>query len=85
LYVFIEPFNFSFFSITGQGTDLDYCDTEWFVLEMNRDYPVVFEIASKCYKMVNTENRLSMFIAAKVGEALYSQQKQDWGLLWLRS
>ena len=23
--VFIEPFNFSFFSITGQGIDLDYC------------------------------------------------------------
>ena len=27
--VFIEPFNFSFFSITGQGIDLDYCDIEW--------------------------------------------------------
>ena len=25
----LEPFNFSFFSITGQGIDLDYCDTEW--------------------------------------------------------
>ena len=29
--------------------DLDYCDTEWFALEMNRDYSVVFEIASKYY------------------------------------
>ena len=27
--------------------DLDYCDTEWFALEMNRDHFVVFEIASK--------------------------------------
>ena len=27
--------------------------------------------------MVNTEIRLIMFFAAKVGEALYSQQKQD--------
>ena len=27
------------------GIDLDYCDTEWFALEMNRDCPVVFEIA----------------------------------------
>ena len=45
--VFIEPFNFSFFSITGWGIDLDYCDTEWFALETKRDHPVVFEIASK--------------------------------------
>ena len=39
-------FNFSFFSITGQGIDLDYHDIEWFALEMNRDHSVVFEIAS---------------------------------------
>ena len=38
---------FSFFSITGQGIDLDYCDIEWFALEMNRDYSVIFETASK--------------------------------------
>ena len=36
-----------FFSITGQGIDLDYCDIEWFALEMNRDHSVVFETASK--------------------------------------
>ena len=30
----------------GLGIDLDYCDTEWFALEMNRDHSVVFEIAS---------------------------------------
>ena len=46
LYVFIELFNFSFFSITGWGIDLDYCDIEWFTLEMNRDHSVIFEIAS---------------------------------------
>ena len=45
LQVFIEPFNFSFFS--GWGINLDYCDTEWFAWEMNRDYSVVFETASK--------------------------------------
>ena len=44
---FIEMFNFSFFSITGQSIDLDYCDIEWFALEMNRDHSFVFEIASK--------------------------------------
>ena len=31
--------------------------------------------------MVNTELRLIIFFAAKDGEALYSQQKQDWELV----
>ena len=31
--------------------------------------------------MVNTEKRLMIFFAAKDGEALYSQQKQDWELI----
>ena len=43
----VEPFNFIFSSIAGWGIDLDYHDTEWFALEMNRDYSVIFEIASK--------------------------------------
>ena len=30
--------------------------------------------------MVNTEIRLIIFFTAKDGEALYSQQKQDWDL-----
>ena len=33
-------FNFSFYCITGQGIDLDYCDIEWFV---------IFKIAPKYY------------------------------------
>ena len=37
----------SFFSITGWGIDLDYCDIELFALETNRDHSVIFEIASK--------------------------------------
>ena len=37
----------SFFSVTGWGIDLDYCDIEWFALETNRDHPVIFEITSK--------------------------------------
>ena len=36
-----------FFGISGWGIDLDYCDTDWFALEMNRVHSVVFEIASK--------------------------------------
>ena len=47
--VFIEQFNFSFFSIIGWSIDLDCCDIEWFALETNRDYSVIFEIASKYY------------------------------------
>ena len=41
----MELSNFSFFSIPGQGIDLDYSDIEWFALEMNRDHSVVFEVA----------------------------------------
>ena len=33
--------------MTGQGIDLDYCDVEWFALEVNREHSAVFEIASK--------------------------------------
>ena len=45
--VFIEPFDFSFFSVTGWGIDLDYYDIEWFALETNRDHSVIFETAFK--------------------------------------
>ena len=47
--MFIEPFNFCFFSITVCSTDLDYCDIECFALETNRDHSVIFEIASKYF------------------------------------
>ena len=47
LLVFIELFNFSFFSITDWDTDLDYCDNEWFALEMNSYHSVIFDIAPK--------------------------------------
>ena len=33
----MEPFNFSFFSISGWGIELDYCDIERFALETNKD------------------------------------------------
>ena len=45
--VFIEPFNFSLFSITGWDIDFNYSHIEWFALETNRDLSVIFEIASK--------------------------------------
>ena len=40
-------FDCSFFSITGQGIDLDYCDIEWLALETDRDGSVAFETAPK--------------------------------------
>ena len=46
-YVITEPFNFSFFSVSGWGIDLDYCHIEWFALETNRNHSVIFEIAPK--------------------------------------
>ena len=39
-------FHFSFFRITCWSINLDYCDTEWFALETNRDLSVIFDIAS---------------------------------------
>ena len=39
--------SFSFFVISGWGIDLDYCDDEWFALEMNQDYSVILETALK--------------------------------------
>ena len=33
-------------NITDLGIDLDYCDIEWFALEMKRVHYIVFEIAS---------------------------------------
>ena len=49
MQVFIELFNFSFFSITGMDIDLDYHDIGWFALETNRDHSVIFEIACKYF------------------------------------
>ena len=40
----------------------------------------IFQGYYEHHQMVNTENRLTMFFAAKGGEPLYSQQKQDRGL-----
>ena len=40
--VFPTFFNF-------QGMDLDYCDIEWFALDMNQNHSVIFEVAPKYY------------------------------------
>ena len=38
---------FSFFGVNGWGIVLDYCDIDWFALEMNRDHFAVFETVPK--------------------------------------
>ena len=43
----MELFNRSFFGISGWEIDLDYCDVEWFALEINQDRSVVLEIVRK--------------------------------------
>ena len=32
---------------SGWDIDLDYCDTEWFALEVNRSHSVTFEVTPK--------------------------------------
>ena len=46
--MFIEPLNFSFFSIIGRSIDLDYCDIEWFALETNKDHSVFETVPKHC-------------------------------------
>ena len=64
--IFIELFNFSFFSITGWGIDLDYCDTEWFALKMKKDQSVVFEIAFKYCILDSFVDYMGYSISSKV-------------------
>ena len=42
-----ETIQFQLLQLYWFFIDLDYCDIEWFALEMNRDHSVIFEIASK--------------------------------------
>ena len=48
-----------------QGIDLDYCDIEWFALEMDRDHSVIFEIALKYCILDSFVNDESYFISSK--------------------
>ena len=36
---------FQLIGISGWGINLDYCDIEWFALEMNRDHSVLFRLS----------------------------------------
>ena len=57
LQVIIEPFNL--FSATGWGIDFDYCDTEWFALETNRDHSVLkLQLSTAFWTLVNRKGYL---------------------------
>ena len=44
---YAQPVMLKKLKLNGWSIDLDYCNIEWFALGMNRDYSVIFEIASK--------------------------------------
>ena len=46
--------------------DLDYCDIEWFALEMNRDHPVIFEIPHKYWILGSFVDSEGYSISSKV-------------------
>ena len=62
----VEPFNFSFYSITSWSIDSYYCDIEKLALEMNRDHSVIFEIAPKCCISDSFVNYQGYSISTKV-------------------
>ena len=44
---------------------MDYCDIEWFALEMNRDHSIGFEIASKYWISDSFVDYDGYFISSK--------------------
>ena len=60
-----KPVNFNFFSISGWGIYLDYCDSEWLSFEKNQDHSVIFEIVSKYCISDSLVDYISYFITSK--------------------
>ena len=61
----------------------EYKVLDWQHVKQTISFPwLALEIShlSTSHQMVKTEIRLIIFFAAKDGDALYSQQKQDWEL-----
>ena len=81
--VFIEQFNFS---ITSWGIDLDYCDIEWFALEMNSSYGRMWELDYKenwalknwCFWTVVLENTLESPLVCKDIKPVNPKGNQSW-------
>ena len=75
-------------SVTGWGIDLDYCDIEWFALEINRDHSVVFEIASRYFILDSFVDYNGYSVSSKgfykslsFAQTLYNFPRQVWWVL----
>ena len=74
LQVFIELFNFSIFSITGQDIDLEYCDIECFALEMKRLF---------CLLRLHPSAALwSLLLTMRATPLLLRDSFPQWQILW---
>ena len=63
---FIELFNFSFFSLTGWGIDLDYCDIEWLEYQrLNRDQSEVDGNKQRSFLEMNRDHSVVNEIVSK--------------------
>ena len=63
----------------GKGL-IEFCQENTLVIATTLFQHTREESTHGHHQMVSTEIRLIRFFAAKDGEALYSQQKQDWEL-----
>ena len=59
---------------------LEFCQENTLVIANNLFQQTREDSTQGHHQMVNTEIRLIISFVAKDGEALYSQQKQDWEL-----
>ena len=57
---------------------IEFCQENGLVIANTPSNNTREDSAHGHHQMVNNEIRLIIFFAAKDGEALYSQQKQDW-------
>ena len=58
----------------------EFCQENTLVITNTLFHDIREDCTHGYYQMVNTKIRLIIFFAVKDGEALYSQQKQDWEL-----
>ena len=59
---------------------IDFCQENTLVMQTPSSNNTRVDSTHGHYQTVNTKIRLIIFFAAKDGETLYSQQKQDWEL-----
>ena len=72
-----EKFGFGVWNEVGQRP-IEFCKENTLVIQTTSSNNTRKDSTHGHHHMVNTEIRLIISFAAKDGEALYSQQKQDW-------